>query len=210
DRHEPARPQRAAARRREARTGRGRLMLFPARPRSTVTRLPVPMAVPVDNEVPEPLGTRLAATAQHFLSRARTEAVRRIVAWLLVTLCVGMLALVYLLQTSRVASLANERATLEHETALMQDANARLAAQVAGFQTLSRADTTAGGQGLRAPSASGIVYATLPDVTEAAPTATPAPPPSPGIIRRIQNALMGRASADNRAPTVAATPGAQP
>ncbi len=49
-------------------------------------------------------------------------------------------------------------------------------------------------------AASGIVYATLPDVTDAPPTATAAPPPAPGIIRRIQNAVLGRASADNRAP----------
>jgi hypothetical protein len=185
-------------------------MLFPARPRSTVTRLPVPMAVPVESAAPEPLGTRLVSSAQHFLARTRTEAVRRIVLWLLVTLCVGVLALAYLLQTSRVASLANERATLERETATMRDANARLAAQAAGFETLSRADTTASDQGLRAPLVANIAYATLPDVTDAPPVATPAPARPPGIVRRIQDALVGRAGADHRAPSAAPTPGVQP
>jgi hypothetical protein len=185
-------------------------MLFPARPRSTVTRLPVPMAVPVENAAPVPIGARLASSAQELLARTRTEAVRRIVLWLLVTLCVGVLALAYLLQTSRVASLASQRATLESQIAAMQDTDARLAAQAAGFQTLSRADTTAGDQGLRAPLAANIVYATLPDVTDAPPTATPAPARPPGIIRRIHDALVGRAGADNRAPSVAPTPGGQP
>jgi hypothetical protein len=185
-------------------------MLFPARPRSTVTRLPVPMAVPVESAAPVPIGARLASSAQNLLARTRTEAVRRIVLWLLVTLCVGVLALAYLLQTSRVASLANERATLEREIATMQDTNARLAAQAAGFQTLSRADTTAGDLGLRAPLAVNVAYATLPDVTDAPPTATPAPARPPGIIRRIQNALSGRAGADNHTPSVAPTPGVKP
>ena len=53
-----------------------------------------------------------------------------------------------------------------------------------------------GDQGLRAPLAANIVYATLPDVTDAPPTATPAPARPPGIIRRITNALPGRAGAD--------------
>lgn len=171
-------------------------MLFPARSRSTVTRLSAPMAIPVGRAAPEPLGARLASSARHLLDRTRTEAARRIVLWLLVTLCVGALALGYLLQTSRVASLANERASLERETAAMRDANARLAAQTAGFQTLSRAATTARDQGLRTPSAANISYATLPDITDAPPAATSAPP-RPGILARVRDALLGRAGADN-------------
>lgn len=185
-------------------------MLFPARSRSPIARLPAPMAVPVDRGAPEPLGARLAASAHHLLDRARTEAVRRIVLSLLVTLCIGTLALAYLLQTSQVASLASERASLERETAKTRDANARLAAQAAGFQTLSRADTTARNQGLRTPLPANIAYVTLPDVTDASPTATPAPPPAPGVVRRIHNALTGLAGADNRTPRPTPAPGARP
>lgn len=181
-------------------------MLFPARPRSPVARLPAPMAVPVGRATPEPLGARLTSSAQHLLDRARTEAVRRIVLWLLVTLCVGALALGYLLQTSQVASLANERATLERETTALRDANARLAAQAAGFQTLGRANTTARDQGLRAPLPANIAYVTLPEVVDAAPTATPAPPPPPGILARIHDALLGRAGAENGTPRMTPTP----
>jgi preprotein translocase subunit SecG len=185
-------------------------MLFPARPRSTVTRMSVPMAVPVERGASVPIGTRFAASAQEFLARTRTQAVRRIVLWLLITLCIGILALAYLLQTSRVASLANDRATLENEISTMQDTNARLAAQAAGFQTLSRADSTAGNQGLRTPLAANVVYATLPDVIDPPPVATPAPARPPGIIGRIKNALVGRAGADKRAPSVVVTPGVKP
>jgi hypothetical protein len=63
---------------------------------------------------------------------------------------------------------------------------------------------------LRAPLAVNVAYATLPDVTDAPPTATPAPARPPGIIRRIQNALSGRAGADNHTPSVAPTPGVKP
>ncbi len=184
-------------------------MLFPARPRATVTRISAPMAVPVQTGASPSLGTRFTAGAEDLLARARTETVRQIVIWLLVTLCVGSVALVYLLQTSHVASLASERATLEQETARMQDANARLAAQVAGFQTLSRADQTARDQGSRPAPAGSIAYVTLPDAPDAAPTATAPPPPSPNLFHRIENALTGHASARNTGPIVA-TPGAQP
>lgn len=185
-------------------------MLFPARPRPTMTRRQPPMAVPVATAEPTPLGARLASTAQGWLARARTESARRIVLWLLVTLCVGALALAYLLQTSHVASLANERAVLEHETAKMRDANARLAAQAAGFQTLGRADTTARDQGLRVPLPANIAYLTLPDIADATPTSPTAPPTAPGIIQRIRNALTGQAGAENHGPAATPTPGAQP
>lgn len=174
-------------------------MIFPARPRSAITRVGVPMAVPLDGAGPDPLGARLASSAQRLLDRARTEAVRRIILWLLVTLCIGALALGYLLQTSKVASLANERATFEREIATMRDKNARLAAQAAGYQTLSRADATARDQGLRAPPAASIVYVALPDVVDAPPPATAAPTAAPGLIRRIRDALAGRAAANNGA-----------
>lgn len=185
-------------------------MLFPARARAAITRLPPPMAVPVDPAGPTPLGARLTSTAQGFLATARTEAVRRIVLWLLVTLCVGALALAYLLQTSHVASLANERAILEHETAKMRDANARLAAQVAGFQTLGRADATARDQGLRPPLSANLAYVTLPEVAEVTATPPAAPPGAPGIIQRVRNALTGRASAENHGLPATPTPGARP
>ncbi len=185
-------------------------MLFPARTRATVTRIPVPMAVPIEEIEPSPLGARIAHGAQGLLAHARTEAVRRIVVWLLVTACVGALGLVYLLETSHVASLASQRATLEDETAKMRDANARLAAQVAGFQTLSRADTTARDQGLRPATPASIVYLTLPDVPDAPPAATAAPSPSPGLRQRIVNALTGRARAENSGPAPTATPGVKP
>lgn len=185
-------------------------MLFPARTRATVTRIPVPMAVPIKEAVPSPLGARIASGAQGLLARARTDAVRRIVVWLLVTACIGMLALVYLLETSHVASLASERATLEDETAKTRDANARLAAQVAGFQTLSRADTAARDQGLRPATPGSIVYLTLPDVPDTPPVATIAPSPSPGLRQRIVNALTGRGRAENNGPPPTATPGGKP
>lgn len=185
-------------------------MLFPARTRATVTRIPVPMAVPIGEAESSPLGARIASGAQGLLAHARTEAVRRIVVWLLVTACVGTLGLVYLLETSHVASLASQRATLEDETAKTRDANARLAAQAAGFQTLSRADTTARDQGLRPATPGSIVYLTLPDVPDAPPTATAAPSPSPGLRQRIVNALTGRARAENTGPVPTATPGVKP
>ncbi|GEM_PF-5684597 len=185
-------------------------MLFPARTRGTVTRIPVPMAVPIEGAATSVIGARLASGAQGLLAHARTEAVRRIVVWLLVTTCVGALGLVYLLETSHVASLASQRATLEEETAKARDTNARLAAQAADFQTLSNADTTARAQGLLAPSPSSIIYLTLPDVPDAPPTATAAPPSSPGLRQRIANILTGRASAENTGPIPTATPGAKP
>ena len=185
-------------------------MLFPARTRTTVTRIPVPMAVPITEGAALPIGARLASGAQGLLARARTEAVRRIVVWLLVTACIGALALAYLFETSHVASLASQRATLEEETAKTRDANARLAAQAAGFQTLSRADTTARDQGLRPATPSGIVYLTLPDVPDAPPTAAAAPSSAPGLRQRIVNALTGHARAENGGMTAAATPGAKP
>ena len=185
-------------------------MLFPARTRATVTRISVPMAVPIAEDAALPIGARLASGAQGLLARARTEAVRRIVVWLLVTTCVGVLGLAYLFETSHVASLASQRATLEEETAKTRDANARLAAQAAGFQTLSHADTTARGQGLGPATPSGIVYLTLPDVPDAPPTATAAPSPAPGLRQRIVNALTGRARAENNRLTTTATPRAKP
>jgi len=185
-------------------------MLFPARQRATVTRLPVRMAVPMAGAASTPLGVRIANGAQGLLTRARTDAVRRIVVWLLVTMCVGVLGLAYLLETSHVASLASERATLEEETAKARDANARLAARAAGFQTLSRADSTARDQGLRPAPPNSIVYLALPDVPDAPPTATVAPPPRPGLRQRIANALVGRGHAENTGPTATATPGAKP
>ena len=185
-------------------------MLFPVRTRATVTRLPVPMAVPIEDAAASPIGVRIARSAQSVLAHARTEAVRRIVVWLLVTTCVGALGLVYLLETSHVASLASQRATLEDETAKTRDANARLAAQAAGFQTLSRADTTARDLGLRPATPGGIVYLSVPDVPDAPPTATAAPPPSPSLRQRIVNALTGRARAENKGPIATATPGAKP
>jgi hypothetical protein len=185
-------------------------MLFPARTRATVTRIPVPMAVPIEDVEPSPLGARIASGAQGLLAHARTEAVRRIVVWLLVTACVGALGLVYLLETSHVASLASQRAVLEDETAKTRDANARLAAQVAGFQTLSRADSAARDQGMRPATPGSIVYLTLPDVPDAPPTATAAPPPSPGLRQRIVNALTGRARAENNGPGPTVTPGVKP
>lgn len=185
-------------------------MLFPARQRATVTRLPVPMAVPMAGTASTPIGARIASGAQGLLAHARTDAVRRIVAWLLVTACVGLLGLGYLLETSHVASLASERATLEEETAKARDANARLAAQSAGFQMLSRADSTARDQGLRPAPPNGIVYLTLRDVPDAPPTATVAPPPRPGPRQRIVNALAGRGHAENTGPVATATPGAKP
>ncbi len=185
-------------------------MLFPARTRVTVTRISVPMAVPIAEAAALPIGARLASGAQGLLARARTEAVRRIVVWLLVTACIGALALAYLFETSHVASLASQRATLEEETAKTRDANARLAAQAAGFQTLSRADTTARDQGLRPATPSGIVYLTLPDVPDAPPTATAATAPVPSLRQRIVNALTGAARADNSGLTMTATPGAKP
>jgi hypothetical protein len=186
------------------------MMLFPARTRATVTRIPAPMAVPITEAEPSPIGARITSGAQGLLARARTEAVRRIVVWLLVTACVGALGLVYLLETSHVASLASRRATLEEETAKTRDVNARLAAQAAGFQTLSRADTTARDQGLRPATPAGIVYLTLPDAPEAPPTATAAPSPPPGLRQRIVNALTGGARAENHGPAPTATPGARP
>ena len=185
-------------------------MLFPARTRGTVTRLPVPMAVPIAEAASSPVGARLARSAQGVLAHARTESVRRIVVWLLVTTCVGALGLAYLLETSHVASLASQRATLENEIAQTRDANARLAAQAAGFQTLSRADTTARDAGLRPATPGSIVYLSVPDVQDAPPTATAAPPPAPGLRQRIVNALTGRAHAENVGPIATATPGAQP
>ncbi|MHB8644225.1 MAG: hypothetical protein ACYDAR_00390 [Thermomicrobiales bacterium] len=186
------------------------MMLFPARPRATVTRLPVPMAVPIEGAASSPIGARLASGAQRLLTRARTEAMRRIVVWLLVTTCVCSLGLVYLLETSHVASLASQRATLEEEIAKERDMSARLAAQAAGFQTLSRADTTARDLGLRAAPPVTIVYLTLPDVPETPPAATTAPPSSPGLRQRIVNVLTGRAHAENTGPIATATPGARP
>ena len=187
-------------------------MIFSARPRATVTRMSVPIAGVAGRAQTASLGTRVASSAQDFLSQARTDSVRRIVLWLLLTACVGVLALGYLLQTSHVASLANQRATLEKETARVRDANARLAAQAAGFQTLTRADTTARDQGLQPVTPSKIVYVTLPDVQDAPPATTAAPPRPPGLLQRIGNALTGQASADSvqRVPTVAATPGGHP
>lgn len=185
-------------------------MLFPARQRATVTRIPVPMAVPIESAASTPIGVRLAHTAQGLLAHARTDAVRRIVVWLLVTTCVGVLGLAYLLETSHVASLASERATLEEETAKARDANARLAAQSAGFQTLSRADNTARDQGLRPAPPSSIVYLRLPDVPDAPPTVTIAPPTRPSLRQRIANALAGRGHAENMGPILTATPGAKP
>ncbi|MDQ2785909.1 MAG: hypothetical protein M3Y58_13010 [Chloroflexota bacterium] len=185
-------------------------MLFPARTRTTVTRIRVPMAVPMTEDAALPIGARLASGAQGLLAQARTEAVRRIVVWLLVTACVGVLGLAYLFETSHVASLASQRATLEDETAKTRDVNARLAAQAAGFQTLSRADTTARDQGLMPATPRAIVYLTLPDVTDAPPTAAAAPSPVPGLRQRIVNALTGRARAENNGLTITATPGAKP
>jgi len=185
-------------------------MLFPARTRSTVTRIPVPMAVPIGEGAALPISARLASGAQGLLAHARTEVVRRIVVWLLVTACVGALALAYLFETSHVASLASQRATLEEETAKTRDANARLAAQAASFQTLSRADTTARDQGLRPATPSGIVYLTLPDVPDAPPTAVAAPLPAPGLRQRLVNALTGGARAENSRLTTTATPGVKP
>lgn len=185
-------------------------MLFPVRTRATVTRLPVPMAVPIADGASAPIGARLTRSVQGVLAHARTESVRRIVVWLLVTACVGALALVYLLETSHVASLASQRAMLEDQTAKARDANARLAAQAAGFQTLDRADTTARSQGLRPATPGSIAYLSVPDVTDAPPTATAAPPPSPGLRQRIVNALTGRAHAENTGPIATATPEAKP
>lgn len=187
-------------------------MTFPARSRATVRRMSVPMAGAADRAETASLGTRVASGAQDFLSQARTDSVRRIVLWLLLTACVGALALGYLLQTSHVASLASQRATLEKETASVRDANARLAAQAAGFQTLTRADSTARDQGLQPVAPSKIVYVTLPDATDAPLTAPAASPRPPSLLQRIRNALTGHASAESVRPTPAAapTPGARP
>lgn len=185
-------------------------MLFPARSRATVTRVPVPMAVPIETAASGPISARLASGAQGLLAHARTEAVRRIVVWLLVTTCVCSLGLVYLLETSHVASLASQRATLEAEIARARDANARLAAQAAGFQTLNRADTTARALGLRPALPADIVYLTLPNVPDAPPAATAPPPPSPTLRQRIINLLTGHAHAENNGPVPTATPGVKP
>lgn len=186
-------------------------MLFPARPRPRVTRLNGPMAVPIGVTERQPLGTRLATGVHGLLAHAHTEAVRRIVLWLLVTLCFGTLGLAYLLQTSHVAALANRRAQLERQTTELRDANARLAARAAGYQTLSRADATARDQGLRPALAGSVGYVTLPDVPDAAPTVGAAPTKAPGIVRRVVDAIAGRAGADHisAAATPVATPGAK-
>ncbi|MDQ6833433.1 MAG: hypothetical protein M3008_08540, partial [Chloroflexota bacterium] len=88
--------------------------------------------------------------------------------------------------------------------------NARLAAQAASFQTLSRADTTARDQGLRPATPSGIVYLTLPDVPDAPPTAVAAPSPAPGLRQRLVSALTGSARAENSRLATTATPGVKP
>ena len=185
-------------------------MLFPARPRATVTRLPGPMAVPLERVQSPSLTRRVASGAQDLLTQARTEAVRRIVLWLLVSVCVGTLALAYLLQTSHVASLASQRGQLEQETAKLRDANARLAAKAAGFQTLTRADAAARQQGLREATAGSIAYISLPDVADLPPAPPAAGTHAPGLPQRIRSALTNHASAESRRATAIATPGAHP
>ncbi len=184
------------------------MMFFVARARPRVTRLDGPMAVPIAPTGQQSLGARLAAGMHGLLAHARTEAVRRIVLWLLIILALGTLGLAYLLQTSRVAALANQRAQLERQTADLRDANARLAARAAGAQTLSRADAAARNQGMQPAQPGSIGYVTLPDVPEATPTAPAPPTKAPGVWRRIVNALAGRAGVDHD--TVTATPAATP
>jgi cell division protein FtsL len=169
-----------------------------------------PMAIPLSPPAAPPIGTRLAALVQRLLALAQTRTVRRILMWTLVSFAVCALGGVYLLETSHVASLASQRASLEATTTALNDANARLRAQAAGAQTFAKTEQIARASGMREPPASAVAYVTLPDVTEPPPRATPAPAPKPGLMARIRNALTGHAAAAGGVAAPQPTPGARP
>ena len=188
------------------------MILFAARPRARVTDLTGPMAIPIEAARRPPLGSRVAQVVHDAVAQTQLEAVRRIVLWIMLSLCIGALALAYLFQTSMVASLGSERATIERETVAVRDANARLAGQAAVLQTLGRAAASARDQGLRPAPPGGVRYVTIPDAFAIPATSTAAPAKPPGLRARIVNALTGRASADHLSATVTpdATPGGRP
>ncbi len=163
-----------------------------------------PMTIPLLSPETRPVGERVAALVQAIAAQARSEDARRVLTWALVTFAVCALGGVYLMETSHVASLASERADLEHETAKVQDANARLRAQVASAQVFGQTEQVARANGLREPPAAAVTYAALPDVTDTPARATAAPPASAGRLQRVTDALTGRGAATYRAPTAPA------
>lgn len=159
-----------------------------------------PMAIPLAPPRGQPTGERIAALVQGIVTQTRAEAARRVLTWALVTFVVCALGGVYLMQTSHVASLASERAALERETARLQDANARLRAQVASAQAFGQMEQVARANGLREPPAAAVTYLSLPDMPNDAPRATDTPPAKTGRLQRVMDALIGRGSAAYRVP----------
>lgn len=166
---------------------------------------PPPMAVPLDPEANTPLGVRLAAWAQGAVTRRIGRATRRVLSWACVALCVGVLAVGYLLQTSYVASLADARGQLERDTLAMQDANARLLARAADARALGRAEPAARAQGLRVPEAGNVAYLTAVDVPDPTATPTAVATAMPDTVERVRMALLGRASVLAPTPAPAGT-----
>jgi hypothetical protein len=180
-----------------------------------------PMAIPIAPPVTPPIGARVAIVVERLLALTRTQTARRVLMWTLISFAVCALGGVYLLETSHVASLASQRASLEATTTALSDANARLQAQAASAQAFGQTEQIARANGMREPTANTISFVTLPDVTESPPRATAAPAAKPGLIQRVRDALTGHASANGSvpAPTAAstttptaatATPGAKP
>ncbi len=162
-----------------------------------------PMAVPLVRDPAQRFSARAAAILDTVISRTRTDTARRVVSLALVALCVGLLAVVYLVQTSHVASLAAERADLEQHTTRVRDANARLSAQVAQAQSLERAESVARASGLRPATTNEVRYLRLPEVVEPPAEATAVPTARPSQWQRIADGLRGRAHGDAPLPALA-------
>ncbi len=179
------------------------------RRRDTLT-ISQPMAIPLASPVTAPIGARVATLVQRLLAQTRTQTACRVLMWTLISFAICALGGVYLLETSHVASLASQRASLEATTMALSDGNARLRAQAAGAQAFGQTEQIARASGLREPAASAVSFVTLPDVSDPPVRPTPAPTVKPGLMQRVRNALTGHAAANGSAPAVAATPGANP
>jgi hypothetical protein len=169
-----------------------------------------PMAVPLAPPAAPPIGARVAMLVQRLLAQTQTRTAHRVVMWTLISFAICALGGVYLLETSHVASLASQRASLEATTTAIDDANARLRAQAASAQTFGQTEQIARSSGMQDPTAAAVSFVTLPDVVDPPAPSTPVPAPKPGVLQRIRNALTGYASATGVAPAASATPGATP
>jgi len=159
-----------------------------------------PMAVPLDLGAREPLSERFAAWAHRAVTRRLSVASQRVLSWVLFALCIGVIGVAYLVQTSYVASLANQSARLESTTTAVQDANARLTAHVAEARAIGKAEPAAREQGLRVAGANTVAYLTMPDAPDPTALPTALPTMTPGVRERAGAVLLGSASVDASAP----------